>query len=69
MVIPVEVKRELAAAVALCPLISSDLERKWTPAVMMDASEEGGAMVETLATSLEMQMEGRHGVRGGWERY
>ena len=70
MAIPLEVKRELAVAVALAPLIKIDLRQPWSPTVFMtDASEEGGAVVETIATTSEMHLEGRQCVRGGWERY
>ncbi|CAK0856436.1 unnamed protein product [Prorocentrum cordatum] len=65
--VPREVRRELAAAAALVPLISVDLSTPWDPIVtMFDASLYGGALISTVATVEEQRREARYAVRGGW---
>ena len=61
------VRRELAAASSILPLVGQDLDIIWHPtAVMFDASDWGGGVVSTRATQDELRREGRWAVRGGW---
>ena len=70
--IPMEVKRELAAAAAIGPIVYADLARPWHhTAYLFDASHLGGAVVESPATLEELRspLDGDRGVAGvcGWE--
>lgn len=65
--LPRMVRRELAAASAILPLVGQNLAIPWHPtALMFDASDWGGGVVSTQATQDELRREGRWAVRGGW---
>jgi hypothetical protein len=68
--IPMEVRRELAAAAAALLLVEQDLTIEWDSIVyLFDASEEGGGVVETKAVMGEIKAEGKWAVRGGWTKF
>lgn len=61
--LPRMVRRELAAASSILPLVGQDLDIIWHPtAVMFDASDWGGGVVSTRATQDELRREGRWAV-------
>ena len=67
IVLPREVREELAVLGALIPLVSQDLTAEWASRVyMMDASLWGGGICVTDATLEEVREEGRWGGRGHW---
>ena len=70
MCIPREVRRELLALSALLPLVEQKLTAGWHRTVyMVDASDEGGGICETVGTLEELMEEGRWSVRGGWSTF
>ena len=68
--LPILAKAELETAARVVPFIVVDLAAPWHEiAQMTDASEEGGAVVETKASHSELAEEGRWAPRGGWTLY
>ena len=67
LVIPREVRRELAVAATLVLLAEQRLDAPWFPvATLFDASDVGGGICQSPATVEELQSEARWAVRGGW---
>ena len=67
LVIPREVRRELAVAATLVLLVEQRLGAPWSPvATLFDASDLGGGICQSPATVEELQSEARWAVRGGW---
>ena len=61
------VRKEIEIARRLLPFIVCDLAAEWDEKVQMaDASEEGGAVIMTVATLQEVKEEARWSPRGGW---
>jgi len=79
LVLPKEVRRELAAAAVAVLMVGQDLTMKWCSKVyLFDASGVsgsvsmplgGGGVCETMATKEEVVAEGKWAVRGGWTKY
>ncbi|CAK0891907.1 unnamed protein product [Prorocentrum cordatum] len=66
--VPDEVRRELAVAAAVVPLVSVDLAMPWDPTVtMFDASLYGGAIISAQADTQEMRREAYRRVAEGVE--
>lgn len=64
------VRLELAAAAAVLPLVGQSLVAEWHLRVLMlDASDEGGGVVETTARLEELRAEAKWAHRGGWSVY
>ena len=64
LVIPREVRRELAVAATLVLLIEQRLDAPWFPAAtLFDASDLGGGIYQSLAMVEELQSEARWAVR------
>lgn len=67
IVLSPRVKRELQACWAVAPLLVANLAAPFLPIMyMMDASPTGGGLVQTDATTQELQEEARYGERSGW---
>jgi len=68
--LPTSLRCEFGVAAALLPLIRQDLTAVWDHyALVGDASERGGAVLESKATIKDLQNEARWAPRGGWMTY
>jgi hypothetical protein len=61
------VRKELAAAAALAPLLRAELSKQWSRIVyMMDASDLGAGIIATMASLEEVRAEAALSCFGGW---
>ena len=70
LIMPREVRRELAALSSILPLVRQRLDAPWlSTTYMFDASEQGGGICESEADIDELREEAKWAVRGGWMTY